>query len=853
MTHRQTHPPLALALLCTSALLTACPDGSGDLPNGGDAGASHDTQEDGGALSDGGPRDSGVVGVDAGELPENVGSYHVSDFNWTDARDETFQPLTRRSFRVIRSDELAVFVPDVTADNAGFAIDDRFEGESDFATLAAPASPGHIYDVARGDIDEDGGDEALVVRINAGVATVNRFDHVDGAVVESALHDVPGTQTTYAKLATGDLDGDLRDEVVVATLDQSGALSVEVLDDLVAGGSLDAFTLDDTRTFAITTGDFNGDGHDELVVLRQRSGGGATSAHFYEWTDGGLAEVVVLDQEELPLNASGDGILRVQVTAGDLDGDLRDEVIFGVVQYIQGGGVTEVRVFAHDDREAGWAHLEELSMGLSTDIFHLDHRIGWHVATADTNGDQRAEVVSLIYDDDPSSGSQRRYYLTHFSFSNSALGDEQLIDDAYRYIVTQDNTVHSETGAWLTVLDDGREGKDTLAISVLDAQLSVDENTPSARTLELYRYTADYSGTSWSLAAHAPERFPITTLPEEQEDWLNPAILGLDLEADSLKLQYTNEKWLSLPEPLIVVAMAAPPVQLDISQNYTSSSTAYGHEVSSGTSQAEEIGTTVGATVSFESPSFADVFSVKASATIERELTTTQASTSLETYGTSFTGSALHDYVIFQGTLYTSYRYRVVAAADPALIGTHMTIDEPISTKLYKWTVDYFHEAIPNADLHIGPDLFLHQPGDVASYGDAARRDTLIATHGGWRSSTPTTVGQGQGSNRTSISLSDEVTDTASRTLTKSVSAGGAVAGVGFEGSAALSEGKEWSISVGEQVSYEGTVGDIQSAEDYQQRSYSFGLFVYNFVDDEQRRAFQVLDYWVEALGPGYE
>ncbi len=59
-------------------------------------------------------------------------------------------------------------------------------------------------------------------------------------------------------------------------------------------------------------------------------------------------------------------------------------------------------------------------------------------------------------------------------------------------------------------------------------------------------------------------------------------------------------------------------------------------------------------------------------------------------------------------------------------------------------------------------------------------------------------------------------------------------------------------MTVGTETEYEGSVGDIASADDYEQWFYSFGLFVYptTLAGGE---SVQVVDFWTEGLGPGYQ
>jgi len=59
-----------------------------------------------------------------------------------------------------------------------------------------------------------------------------------------------------------------------------------------------------------------------------------------------------------------------------------------------------------------------------------------------------------------------------------------------------------------------------------------------------------------------------------------------------------------------------------------------------------------------------------------------------------------------------------------------------------------------------------------------------------------------------------------------------------------------YSVSVGNAVEYLGTVGHIETAADYESYHYGFGMVV--APKTVAGATFQVIDYWVQDLGPAH-
>ena len=193
------------------------------------------------------------------------------------------------------------------------------------------------------------------------------------------------------RVATGDFDGDGLDEIAIAWYDSHNRANLKVYDvqrgylpvakdtiraaQVAAGGNLD-----------IGTGDFDGDGDDEIVLA---------------WTDG--------DQHARPsvkiYDVSHDGNLAakdswhstssyvslVAVTTGDLNGDGRDEIA------LAGSHLRILQVSAdmgtiHQTSRESWCPTATDALVNNWDITPVD------VATGDFNADGKDEIVATCHE-----------------------------------------------------------------------------------------------------------------------------------------------------------------------------------------------------------------------------------------------------------------------------------------------------------------------------------------------------------------------------------------------------------------------------------------------------------------------
>jgi hypothetical protein len=240
-------------------------------------------------------------------------------------------------------------------------IADLIEGETYYFAATAYDADGNESDFSNEvvhNISEKKGDWLLSGLGSTGGGWIEIFDHdyngLDWLQVDWPSYNAANGET---RIATGDIDGDGKDEIIIGL----GPVSIDtsipggrflVLDDdysSLAWGQTQrsAYNSANGETWP-ACGDVDGDGKDEIII-----GLGSYPAA------GGFFEVFAYESETLLFktskhvqwaaynNANGE----TRPACGDVDGDGKDEIIIGLGQ--GGGGWLEV----FDDAASGYAHL----------------------------------------------------------------------------------------------------------------------------------------------------------------------------------------------------------------------------------------------------------------------------------------------------------------------------------------------------------------------------------------------------------------------------------------------------------------------------------------------------------------
>jgi hypothetical protein len=191
------------------------------------------------------------------------------------------------------------------------------------------------------------------------------------------------TQAADARVTTGDIDGDGRSDIVVMR-GASTQVTVALAREDGLDGSFWAFTYDLGSSFAanlgaanvrLVSGDFDGDGRDDIAVLGNSST--KVSVAFSNGTDMTFTNRLYTSSLATWSQASG-----AKAVVGDFDGDGRDDIAV-----TGGSGWTDIRV-AHS-----------LGNGFSTQSFPAGDFPGWsraqgvQMVSGDYNGDGRDDIA----------------------------------------------------------------------------------------------------------------------------------------------------------------------------------------------------------------------------------------------------------------------------------------------------------------------------------------------------------------------------------------------------------------------------------------------------------------------------
>lgn len=653
---------------------------------------------------------------------------------------------------------------------------------------------------AAGDLDGDGVDELVLTESRAGemqLRIVRRYS--DGGIpVFGDVHTqvYPGS---FGRVALIQLDADSQLELVVAHGTPGGKpgaadLVVDLHDDLTTGlahlDQVDHFVGNDV-SLELVAGQFDGDPEEELAIALQTWQSSET-IHFPDW--GTYHHFLTWT---LSFDWTGDDMLFVRQDGHGDDADWE----------------WDTNSVHHRER---FVAADLTGNGLD-EVCWLDVRVDGAVQVVD--GEIATDWDIFLRTWAPMTGGVGARYL--FQAQGQASGFPLIdFEPGYR-------------GGDLAVVDDDGTGDDNLLVTLAT---NLGQTGTYAWQSLVFDTTHSFTVGYWNgVQQHAA-----------------PRMCGGDFDGEGLRLRYTGVKSQQLADPIPMVLLAAPPTKAAIAQNHDGSGSTY--TVSDGTSQAYEVSTatSVSITEGYQWEDLTGNFGATVKATVSSEVATSTGSATAVTTSQVFGGSHEADTIVFQGTLHTVYEYEVVAAQDPSVVGTLMTVNVPVATKVFKWTTDFFDAAV-EPEERIPDDVFVHALGDPASYRDEATLEGLLTTNGGpyegWEGSF-NTVGQGSSSNGVGLQMDSILSQGQSHTFGVEVGAEFKVGGPLYGVSVACSSSSMYEVSVTHSTVFDGTVGDIAGA-DWIDWFYDFGMVVYTR-DDVGEQPFQVLDYWTLPLGAAY-
>jgi len=243
-----------------------------------------------------------------------------------------------------------------------------------FDSVGLPVSGFFAYDkkftggvnVAAGDVDGDGKDEIITGAGAGGGPHIRVFDLFGQPKAGFFAYDKKFTGGV--NVAAGDVDGDGKDEIIVGS-GAGGGPHVQVFD-LFGQPKAGFFAYDKKFTGGVNVaaGDVDGDGKDEIITgagagggphIRVFDGKGGLKFHFFAFNK--------------------DFLGGVNVAAGDVDGDGKDEIMVSVAS----NASSYIRVF---DPEFLLLRLQFLA-------YDRDFYYGAKIGVADFDGNHQVEIV----------------------------------------------------------------------------------------------------------------------------------------------------------------------------------------------------------------------------------------------------------------------------------------------------------------------------------------------------------------------------------------------------------------------------------------------------------------------------
>ncbi len=629
------------------------------------------------------------------------------------------------------------------------------------------------------------------------------FDDAGNGFSKLAFNSEAGVGVTEIKVDAGDVDRDNRDEIFIIGHKKADTgdgdrwfAQAWALDDHVDGYTeLYHWHNRDDELFDysvgkpnVVCGDFDGDGIDEVTFgAVSRNGYCRLQTRVY---DDALNEFVHLEGkyiEDCP-NRTWDHNVPLQLEAGDIDGNGKDDVLIAVHDVYYNDRGWYVYYFRPDRDDSGYVQYRAFSGSWENvndaDRYSLNWTpSGFRMDVGDYDRDGKADVFAMYY----------RYKTIQ---GQPPYGEDEIVVegfDAKRFAFKDDEFEVEDEWSW--------DWPETLPLDTWVQPLvglgDFDGDSMVVR----------YTGDSW-LAMSEPRIVVAMAMPPG---------------------------WASIPQ-----------------DNKGNTWVGYGQVRTESSSESNEISMSASVTMSVEASDPFNIVSAKASTTLKTELTKTQTQTKTVSTGVKRVGNwapdDLSDFVIYTATEYERFQYEVITHEDPTKVGTLLTIDVPLQTNTFKKTVKAFNEQ--NGDYRdIGVETFTHTVGDPSTYPDKDARDALLATYTGWMTPDPSeqllSIGEASaGGTEAFISMGKENAQSEARTLGVEVSAGFSVGGVGVESTVGLSNTNIYEIAVAESTDYAGSVGDIPSSH-FNDYEYYFGMFVYNFERDDGVK-YQVINWCVE-------
>jgi hypothetical protein len=751
--------------------------------------------------------------------------------------------------KVTLAKQSEIFVAGIVNPSArwtGF-IEDLGDSSGAFATLAQhsatedPAWTNLPKATIAGDFDGDGLDEVLVAvgYTNPDRISLRKVQYKNNAYSDTEIRSFNytgstpfstifvNTDWTTAALSgvSGDFDGDGKDEVVLLVGNM-----VYLIDDSSTNFKEHAYFSAPNATATYPNGgvqlhaavaDYDQDGLDEYILTCCGPANGLTAAYYIydDWTNGGGRTVLHQGNTQVP-STSSSAIQSASVAVGDFDGDGLPETVFcGVPAAGDAKSIYKILILDTEMDDNSKPVFSFLDLG-NTDMSIGGGQAGWTpgIAAGDMDGDGRDE-----------------FFATREVFSLNAAknalvwptGTSLNCDVAYNLVQMGDVT--GDKRADVVLVNNG----DPMELTVIWLTM-----TAGVATGLTSKMTTHYGAYMESPVKH----FPAFCLP--------------NVDRDSFVLEFTGHELL-YSDPIIEAVIASPPYWEGINEE-GSGGTTYGKSSgvggALGASGGFKVGYSVGA--EFDSGVFGN-FGFEYEQSVNYGFNWgVSASTNL-TESWAYSTGVGEDKVVFTAIPYDVYYYRVVTApanngagedSESLDAGDTMVISVPRKPGTFNQALTYYNdhngETWDVALNHTpGQPGTYHTSSDITAIKAAAR--SILGSAKGLYSTRHTTVGvsntgsTSQGVEETTGMEVDLGFEVEVSTEAK-VKAGGVTTGVNWS----YSFGINASITSEDSIFIEGEVPDIPTARHTTDLDFDWGLLMYPTAGTGQN--FNLVTYWVD-------
>jgi uncharacterized repeat protein (TIGR01451 family) len=577
--------------------------------------------------------------------------------------------------------------------------------------------------ITTADLNGDGAREAVMAFRNkdkelaAYLKTSQYEDYWTSVDVWLSSNDRHKGNIQYIDVAAGNLDGsshsgDTADEVVIAFKDDKGDLYLVCLDNTEDGDGIDSdWGLPPSNTWdaqywdaekgrgdishvAVATGDLNGDGVDDEIVVTFKDSGEDLQAMIFRWEPPKKKLTVLkeyhwtnLYREDVVIQRGPNSIHGIDVTTGDVDLDFQDEVILAFedsedqVQLLlldnRGNLQFDDSVFIRVDPNEGY----EDDDYVPKNVF---------LASGDLDGNGGDEIV-LAYGTTHDDCYQSTYYhIRTFDYKQPG--------------VLQQRDHRQGSGK----MDE--KGRMSLAVG------DIDMDGRAEFTLGL---RSDVGGLIVDLydAESGPRRDRYVYDPPNgnvEEFWID---MG-DYSGDSSYGNYTGNCWETI-ETQVTTVLHVPPHYS--AYNRDTSEVALGKFIGGGSSTTEGTTTVLAGSITIdESMSFLDIFEVGPSVTYsyEKSLEVAHEEATMQTEGVHVSNApdvGVYDLVVFDQVTYWVYEYR------ESLSNVTFTLRIPKASYVSSRRLDLWYKDGPTEF----PDSWVPVGVNVAREREATQSGTL--------------------------------------------------------------------------------------------------------------------------------